>query len=390
MSSAETQTIDITATNAAGITLDNGPETLTIGPGVLVSSTEQDGVFSNSTDCELLNFGELFSGTIDGVDFTQNNGTIVNESGGEIVGATDGVKVEADQPLIQNLGTIVGFDRGVELGVFSNHAELINGGVIYGHNRGVDEISFSDGGTIVNSGTIRSDHVGIHVDTFIGLTTTVINRATGVIEGPDNAIETTSFAGPGEGAVALTNRGKIIGQIQFTSITNDTVVNSGSIQGKVLLGPGNDTFRDIGNGSSGSVFGGNGDDRLIGGRHNDSLHGGNGDNTLTGGPGADRFFFAAALNGSNVDTITDFTPAQGDRMVLSRTDLVGIGTIGTLGAAHFHVGAAVTTAPQVIYTPGNGFLYYDQDGSGSTFAPIHFATLMSHPALTHADFVVEA
>ena len=79
-------------------------------------------------------------------------------------------------------------------------------------------------------------------------------------------------------------------------------------------------------------------------------------------------------------------PAQGDQIVLSRTELVEIGTL----AAHFHVGPAVTAAPQVIYTPGNGFLVYDWDGSGTTFAPIHFATLASHPTVTHADFIVEA
>jgi hypothetical protein len=40
--------------------------------------------------------------------------------------------------------------------------------------------------------------------------------------------------------------------------------------------------------------------------------------------------------------------------------------------------------------PVNGFLFYDQDGSGSTYAPIHFATLTTYPVLTHADFIVEA
>jgi hypothetical protein len=42
----------------------------------------------------------------------------------------------------------------------------------------------------------------------------------------------------------------------------------------------------------------------------------------------------------------------------------------------------------ILYNHTNGFLYYDQDGSGSTYAPVHFATLTTHPVLTHVDFLV--
>jgi Ca2+-binding RTX toxin-like protein len=44
----------------------------------------------------------------------------------------------------------------------------------------------------------------------------------------------------------------------------------------------------------------------------------------------------------------------------------------------------------ILYNHTNGFLYYDQDGSGSTYAPVHFATLTTHTVLTHVDFLVVA
>lgn len=66
------------------------------------------------------------------------------------------------------------------------------------------------------------------------------------------------------------------------------------------------------------LAGGNGNDRLIGGQAADLLVGGNGQDVLAGGPGdddlvggrgADRF-----IVGEGKDAISDFQPAQGDRI----------------------------------------------------------------------------
>ena len=57
-----------------------------------------------------------------------------------------------------------------------------------------------------------------------------------------------------------------------------------------------------------------GDDDLYGGGGDDELYGDGGADTLTGGTGADTFVFAA---GDGTDTITDFTPEEGDRIDLS-------------------------------------------------------------------------
>jgi Ca2+-binding RTX toxin-like protein len=168
------------------------------------------------------------------------------------------------------------------------------------------------------------------------------------------------------------------------------VINHGKIAGNTHLGRGDDLFNG-GGGKSGPVFGDDCNDRLIGGSKNDQLHLGDGSDKLTGGLGADQFFFDSGANGS-VDKITDFTPSQHDKLVLSAASFLGITPVGgTLDASEFHVGSTAATPNQhILYTPGNGFLFYDQDGSGTTDAPIHFATLSTHPTIGPGAILVEA
>ena len=66
-----------------------------------------------------------------------------------------------------------------------------------------------------------------------------------------------------------------------------------------------------------TIRGGAGDDLIFGQEGNDKITGGSGNDTLYGGSGADDFIFEAttALNG--VDTIRDFSIAQGDALDLS-------------------------------------------------------------------------
>ena len=85
--------------------------------------------------------------------------------------------------------------------------------------------------------------------------------------------------------------------------------------------------------------------------------------------------------------------------MLSATYFLGVTSVGgKLGGGEFHVGTTASNPNQhILYNPNNGFLYYDQDGSGTTFAPIHFATIGNHAALqaanihlTNGSFLVEA
>jgi Ca2+-binding RTX toxin-like protein len=136
-----------------------------------------------------------------------------------------------------------------------------------------------------------------------------------------------------------------------------------------------------------SLFGDFGWDTLNGGNGNDTLDGGMGNDTLTGGAGADKFIFGARLSGSNVDQVTDFEVGT-DTIDLGHTTFTALGAPGALDASEFFLGTTATTATQHIgYDSSDGYLYYDDDGSGAD-AAIHFATLTAGLALTHADFIV--
>ena len=78
-----------------------------------------------------------------------------------------------------------------------------------------------------------------------------------------------------------------------------------------------------GNGLANHITGNAAANRLSGQDGNDTLVGGAGADTLTGGPGADSFDFDTLLDspaGASPDVITDFSPAQGDRLDLAGLD----------------------------------------------------------------------
>jgi Ca2+-binding RTX toxin-like protein len=71
-------------------------------------------------------------------------------------------------------------------------------------------------------------------------------------------------------------------------------------------------MRIHGTGKSEYLVGSSGSDSIDGGGGNDTIDGGAGTDYLTGGSGADTFVFHAH---SQYDIITDFNPAQGDKIV---------------------------------------------------------------------------
>jgi Ca2+-binding RTX toxin-like protein len=150
---------------------------------------------------------------------------------------------------------------------------------------------------------------------------------------------------------------------------------------------GNDTLS--GAAGADSLSGGVADDKLSGGWGNDTLSGDAGNDTLVGGAGADRliggagadtFVFSAAADmasGSLVDTIADFTHAQGDRIDLSNVDantlpsgnqnFTFIGTQsfhGVAGELHYAVTASGVTVSGDV--DGNGAADFSIDVAGVT------------------------
>jgi surface adhesion protein len=120
---------------------------------------------------------------------------------------------------------------------------------------------------------------------------------------------------------------------------NDTV--SGGAGSDLLIGgAGNDILN--GNDGADELRGGIGNDTLNGGNGNDILVGGMGNDALTGGAGADVFRWDLADRGvagtPAVDTIADFSAAQGDKLDLRdllQGEMLDGGAIGNLGAYLF-------------------------------------------------------
>ena len=180
--------------------------------------------------------------------------------------------------------------------------------------------------------------------------------------------------------------------------------------GAVLVGyAGNDTL----NGAAGNdtLLGGDGTDTLSGGAGNDVLVGGYGNDTLTGGAGADQFVFnsVGAFVATNLgnDRIADFSTAQGDKIVLSKTTFAALNATSVIGSAlaandfaTINTVAILETltggasAAHIVYNTQTGDLLYNQNGTGlllgtgAVFANLTTGT--THPGLTAADFLVAA
>ena len=130
-----------------------------------------------------------------------------------------------------------------------------------------------------------------------------------------------------------------------------------------------------------------GADLLLGRRGNDTLVGGNGADTLTGGAGADLFVYAAVAESgagaANRDRITDFNPAEGDRISLTALDA----NAGLAGDQDFtFIGtAAFSGAGQLRYVPGATTLIEANVTVGDTVADFRI-TLVGSIALTASMF----
>jgi Ca2+-binding RTX toxin-like protein len=131
---------------------------------------------------------------------------------------------------------------------------------------------------------------------------------------------------------------------------------------------------------NGSAF----NNTLIGGSGADTLAGGAGFDTLTGGAGSDLFVFGA-FNPGDVDKITDFSHAQGDRIDLSAIDAVVGGLddpFAFIGQSAFH-----HVAGELRYGAAAGGLMVQADVNGDGVAD--FSILVANTtSLVHGDFIL--
>ena len=143
----------------------------------------------------------------------------------------------------------------------------------------------------------------------------------------------------------------------------------------------------VGDSGSDTLVGGPGNDTLVGGAGNDYLTGSAGNNILIGGTGADQFVFSKTYPTSgSMDTIADFSHAQGDKINVHSID-ANIATtqdddfkfIGTQAFDH--------TAGELRYYVSGGDAYVQGDVNGDG-VPDFTIKLMGVTSLVSADFML--
>ena len=182
-------------------------------------------------------------------------------------------------------------------------------------------------------------------------------------------------------------------EVENLTLTGTTAINgTGNALANTVTG---NTANNILNGSSGA-------DQLLGSDGNDSLSGDAANDILTGGLGVDKFIYntnaAFTTTAVGVDSITDFTIAQGDLIVLDKTTFTSISSIAGTGFSVATEFAKVTTdalaatsAADIVYNSTTGGLFYNQNGTAAGLGTgAQFLTLTNKPALTATQFLIQA
>jgi Ca2+-binding RTX toxin-like protein len=147
-----------------------------------------------------------------------------------------------------------------------------------------------------------------------------------------------------------------------------------------LIGTGNALANVLNGNSNGNT--------LSGGDGADTLEGKAGSDMLVGGLGADVFIFNKASQG--LDTIKDFSSAQGDKLQLHASDYsLPLGTLASDWFETSATGIATKAHAEFIFNAGSHTLSWDTDGIGSA-AAIQVATFTNNAILKYQDFSIIA
>ncbi|WP_350333655.1 spondin domain-containing protein [Coralliovum pocilloporae] len=181
-----------------------------------------------------------------------------NIQSNDVQSAEVGIRVEGNQVNLLNSGTVTADGDGVV--VAGDEVNLTNSGSITGDPNGVSiESNEAD---LVNSGTITGEDVGVSIS---GRDFSVLNS--GTITGGEASIDASESTG------------------------TNSLTNSGTLEGDVILGSGADTVDSTNGTINGEVDLGAGDDSFTGTSGNDTITGGLGNDVINGGPGIDTVRF---------------------------------------------------------------------------------------------------
>ncbi|OWJ61998.1 calcium-binding protein [Inquilinus limosus] len=217
-------------------------------------------------------------------------------SDGATLGSTDAYAIYgtgSHRAIIR--GTVFGDRAGIELssGSVSLTADAYVGGG-YG-------ISLGDRSSVVNHGTIWGDLVGVQIGGAPFSPDPTVDgwsiENTGLIEcsglGAIRRIDNSTLT------IKVQNSGVISGLNAYQGDTGDgidIIVNSGTMEGGVVLGAGNDYYDGRSGRLDGAVSGDAGDDTLLCGAGDNVLDGGAGGDVMQGGAGNDTYGVDSALD----------------------------------------------------------------------------------------------
>jgi Ca2+-binding RTX toxin-like protein len=318
-----------------------------IARNLIVSSSDSSGIVG-----EFSGHTVNIQGTLSGAD----NALLLGNSGSEDFG---------QRVVIGRDGYVATASDGyTALQIYAYDSVVRNEGEVWGARYAVRMVGVGDETTsrLVNNGTISSDVYAVIRD--------------------------------GNESFSLINSGRLLTDrngYAFLSAGEgeDTLVNTGRIDGGVRLGRGNDLFDGRQGHLAGAVEGHDGNDRILCGRDDDRISGGYGMDVLSGGAGRDTFVFDVTLHArKNVDLIADFKPVI-DTIELGDLAFEGLDE-GMLLAGQFvanTTGKASDALDRIIYETDTGNLYFDADGKGGEKAVL-FATLDKDLAIDHRDFEI--
>ncbi len=327
-------------------TIVSSGRSVTITTDGLVSSTKGSAILASGAGAIITNNDGTVKAVADAVVLTGDNGKVTNN--GLVRSSAYGISVDADKAIVTNNKTITAAG-GVE----------------------VD----GSGSTVSNYGTITATKAAIAAIDFSGAAAARFHNF-GLLQGTG-----TAFLG-GSGVQSVFNSGTIRGAIILGAGNDYFDGTDGKVTGSVKGGRGNDVYvvsdaatkivelaregTDLikasvslalganvehltltgssnasatGNGLANQIHGNGGRNTIKGGAGDDTLWGHRGNDIVSGGKGADHFVFA---KGDGRDTITDFTASGTSHDVLDLSSLDSIASYADLTRNHLQqIGADV-------------------------------------------------
>jgi serralysin len=282
------QTTNIDGSGNA-ISFTTAGNSLTVAPGVSLSSTGGTSVAITATGNAIDNSGEIYGyygGIDDTLETTGTGSVFTNEQSGSIVSNYWAISVQDDPYTITNYGHIstTALIGGYGAVYTISYGALTNYGSISGGNDDayftLDETS-STTTSVVNYESILAVTCALDDDNEYGSDIFALDNY-GSIVGGQYAFET--FANNGD-AERLTNSGTMQGAIAFGSGAGDFLQNSGLITGDVTLGSGAGEYVSSTLGTiDGTITCGSGGDVVIAGQTGGSVVGGSGNDVLYANP----------------------------------------------------------------------------------------------------------